>query len=61
VQRIPSHIGEPATPPRIAPARRLPSSEEDDSGTIVLDEESFPGDALVPPEPAYEFRQRVCW
>jgi len=61
VQRILIHIGEPATPPRIAPARGPPSWEEDDSGTIVLDEERFPGDPLVQPEPVYAFDQRVSW
>jgi hypothetical protein len=33
----------------------------DDSGTIVLDEERFPGDPLVQPEPVYDFDQRVSW
>jgi hypothetical protein len=61
VQRILSDIGAPATAPRTAPARGPPSWEDDDSGTIVLDEERFPGDSLVQPEPAYEFDQRVSW
>jgi hypothetical protein len=61
VQRILSHIGEPPTPPRIAPARGPPSWEEDHSGTIILDEERFTGDPLVQPEPAYQFDQRVNW
>jgi hypothetical protein len=61
VQRILSHIGEPATPPRIAPARGPPSWEQDDSGTIVLDEERFQGDPLAQPEPDYEFDQRMTW
>ena len=60
VQRILDHIGEPATPPRIAPARG-PPSWDDDSGAIFLDEERFTGDPLVQPEPAYEFDQRVSW
>jgi len=60
VQRILDHIGEPATPPRIAPARG-PPSWDDDSGAIFLDEERFTGDPLVQPEPAYEFDQRVNW
>jgi hypothetical protein len=61
VARILTRIGEPATPPRIALARGPPSWEEDDSGTIVLDEEGFPGDPLVQPEPAYAFDHRVSW
>jgi len=61
VQRILSHIGEPPSPPRIAPARGPPSWEEDDSGTIILDEERFVGNPLVQPEPEYEFDQRLSW
>lgn len=61
VQRIPEHIGEPAMPPRIAPARRPPSWEEEDSATVFLDEERFMGDALAQPEPEYEFDQRQSW
>jgi len=61
VQRILEHIGEPATAPRIAPARGPPSWEEDGSGTPFLDEERFTGDPLVQPEAAYEFDQRVSW
>ena len=61
VQRIPSHIGEPAIPPPIAPARGPPSWEEEDSGAIFLHEEGFPGDPLAQPEPDYEFDRRVTW
>jgi hypothetical protein len=61
VQRILSHIGESATPPRIAPARGPPSWEEDDSEAIFLDEARFPGDPLAQPEPDYEFDQRMTW
>jgi hypothetical protein len=61
VQRILSHIGEPPTPPRIAPARGPPSWEEDDSGTIILDEERFVANPLVQPEPEYELDQRLSW
>lgn len=52
VQRILDHIGEPATPPRIAPARGPPEWEEDDSGAVFLNEERFRGDPLVQPERA---------
>ena len=61
VQRILNHIDEPATPPRIAPARGPPPWEEDDSGITSLDEERFSGDPLAQPEPEYEFDQRVTW
>jgi len=61
VQRILDHIGEPARPPPIAPARGPPSWEQDDSGHIFLDEERFPGDSLAQPEPEYEFDQRLTW
>jgi hypothetical protein len=61
LQRILSHIGEPATPPRIAPARGPPSWEEDGSATTFLDEERFTGDSLAQPEPEYEFDQRLSW
>jgi hypothetical protein len=61
VQRILNHIGEPAQPPRIAPARGPPPWEEDDSGAIFLDEERLTGDPLAQPEPEYEFDQRVSW
>jgi hypothetical protein len=61
VQRILNDIGEPSMPPRIAPARGPPQWEEDDSGTIFLDEERFTGDPFAQPEPEYEFDQRVSW
>jgi hypothetical protein len=49
-------IGEPATPPRIAPARGPPLWEEEDSGSICLDEELFTGDPLAHPEPSSRIR-----
>ena len=58
VQRIPDHIGEPSTPPRIAPAHGPPQWQEDDSGTVFLDEERFAGDPLAQLEPDCEFDQR---
>jgi len=61
VQRILNHIGEPSTPPRIAPARGPPQWEEDDSGAVFLDEQRFCGDPLAQPEPEYQFDQRVTW
>ena len=61
VQRILGHIGEPCTPPRIAPARGPPLWEEDEAGAIILDDERFAGYPLAQPEPEYEFDQRVTW
>jgi len=61
IQRILDHIGVPATPPRIAPARGPPLWEEEDSGSLRLDEEHSTGDPLAHPEPEYEFDQRVNW
>jgi hypothetical protein len=61
VQRILDHIGEPATPPRIALARGPPLGEEEDSGSVFLDEERFTGDPIAHPEPEYEFDQRLNW
>ena len=61
VQRILNHIGEPPTPPRIAPARGPPLWEQDDSVAVFLDEERFAGGPLAQPQPEYEFDQRVTW
>jgi hypothetical protein len=57
VQRILNHIGESATPPRIAPARGPPLWDEDDCEAIFLDEQRFTGDPLAQPEPEYELDQ----
>ena len=35
--------------------------EEEDPGTILLDEERFTGDLRAQLEPEYEFDQRVNW
>jgi len=61
VQRILDPIGEPATPPRIAPARGPPSWEEEDCGAIFVDDRRFSADPLAQFEPAYEFDQRITW
>jgi hypothetical protein len=54
VRRILNHIGEPAQPPRIAPARGPPASDGE--------AEQFP---LVAPiaqlEPDFQFDQTVSW
>ena len=61
VQQILNHIGEPAQPPRIAPARGPPRWEEEDSGAICLDEERFAGAPVAEPERDFEFDQRISW
>lgn len=61
VQRILNHIGEPASPPRIAPARGPPLWDEEGRETIFLDEERFSGDPLAQAEPPFEFDQRITW
>jgi hypothetical protein len=61
MQRILNRIGEPSTPPKIAPARRSPSWQEEDCATIFLDEERFASDPLAQPQAHYEFDQRITW
>ena len=58
VRAILEHIGEPATPPRIASARG-PPEWYDDSGEAFFAEDENIGDPLAQPEPEYEFDQRV--
>ena len=55
VQRILTHIGEPAEPPPIAPARG-PPAWDDALADAVPD-----WDALAQPEPEYLFDQQVQW
>jgi len=55
VQRILNHIGEPAKPPRIAPARGPPMWDEG------LAEAVPDWDTLAQPEPEYLFDQQVQW
>jgi len=61
VHQILSHIGEPAQPPRIAPARGPPQWEQTDRGTVFLDEERIAGDSLAQPEPDFQSDQRISW
>jgi hypothetical protein len=62
VRAILEHLGEPATPPRIAQARGPPEWYEDaGSASHWEDDSTMPGDPLAQPEPAYEFDQRVTW
>ena len=56
VQRILNPIGEPARPPRIAPARGPPMGEESDDGLA----DALPDwEPLAPPEPEYVFDQQA--
>ena len=55
VTRILEHIGEPAKPPRLSPARGPPTGQESFDQTPLFD-------PLAPaPEPAFEFDQRLTW
>jgi len=61
VRAILEHIGEPATPPRVAQARGPPEWYED-SAEDAIDAEACPsGDPLAQPEPEYEYDQGVSW
>ena len=62
VRAILEHIGEPATPPRVAQARGPPEWYEDaGSASHWEDDSAMPGDPLAQPEPEYEFDQRGSW
>jgi hypothetical protein len=55
VERILLHIGEPAEPPRISPARGSPAWDDPPV-------EAVPDwDALAQPQPEYVFDQQVQW
>ena len=56
IQRILIYIGEPATPPRIAPARAPPDWFEADFDQTILDESEE-----AEPVPDFEFDQTVSW
>jgi hypothetical protein len=49
-----SLVGEPTSPPRMAPARGPPLWE------AVMERHRI-NDPLAQPEPAYEFDQRIAW
>jgi len=55
VTRILEHIGEPAKPPRLSPARGPPTGQESFDQTPLFDPQA------PAPEPAFEFDQRVTW
>jgi len=56
IQRILIYTGEPATPPRIAPARAPPDWLEADFDQTCLNESE-----QAEPVPEYEFDQTVSW
>jgi hypothetical protein len=60
VRAILEHIGEPATPPRIASARGPPEWYEDATEDANA-EACLSGDPFAQPEPEYEYDQRVSW
>ena len=61
VRAILEHIGEPATPPRIASARGPPQWYDDSVEDAIDAENDLQGDPLAQPEPEYEYDQRVSW
>jgi hypothetical protein len=61
LRAILEHIGEPATPPRIASARGPPEWHEDFVEDATNAETCLLGDPLAQPEPEYEYDQRVSW
>jgi len=61
VRAILTHIGEPATPPRIASARGPPKWYEDSGETPLGPEDETTDDPHAQPEPEYKFDQRVSW
>ncbi|MCP3878559.1 MAG: IS91 family transposase, partial [Sulfitobacter sp.] len=54
VRRILTHIGEPADPPRIAPARGPPAWEAEAEALQLVD-------TIAQPEPDFSFDQTVDW
>jgi hypothetical protein len=54
VRQILVHLGEPTSPPRLAPARGPPLWEMPDAGKDRFDPHAQPA-------PDYEFDQRIAW
>ena len=61
VRAILEHIGEPATPPRIAQARGPPEWHEDAAEHDIAAEAGSAGDPYAQPAPECEHDQRVSW
>ncbi len=55
VRDILAHLGEPTTPPAVAPARGPPLWQ-----AVSAEHEPTP-DPVLPPIPAYEIDQRIAW
>ena len=55
VRDILGHLGEPTTPPRIAPARGPPL------WAAAAAAHDPAADPLLQPAPAFEFDQRIAW
>jgi hypothetical protein len=53
-RQILAHLGEPTSPPRLAPARGPPLWEMPDAGKDRFDPQAQPA-------PDYEFDQRIAW
>ena len=58
VRDILIHLGEPITPPTIAPARGPPMWAAVEAALI---DSIPPEDATAPPQSVYEFDQRIAW
>ena len=54
IRRILEHIGEPAQPPPVAPARDPPAWEEGSEPVALLD-------SIAQPEPDFQFDQTLSW
>ncbi len=61
VRAILEHIGEPATPPRIAQAPGPPEWDEDATEHAIDAEAGSAGDPDAQPAPEHEYDQRVSW
>ena len=59
VWKILDHIGEPAPPPRIAPARGPPLWEAATTSEQTGNDPQW--DSSIQPEPEFEFDQRIAW
>ena len=56
IHRVLNHIGEPTTPPLIAPARAPP-----DSGDADFDQSPLHESEQTEPVPEFEYDQTVTW
>lgn len=61
VRQILAHLGEPTSPPRMAPARGPPLWEMPDAEPGKRDPRASQFDPQAQPAPDYEFDQRIAW